>query len=284
MQSRRFGRTNHVSTLAIFGGVALGKLDQEDADCTMQLVLDSGISHIDIAPSYGAAEERLGPWMGDYRSQFFLGCKTTERTYTGAKAELRQSLVRLQTESFDLYQLHAVKSFEELDSATRKGGALEALVEARSAGLTHYLGITSHGIDAPLILIEALRRFDFDSVLFPINFVLFGNSSYRKNCEDLLNVCQARDVGSMIIKSICKQPWGNRERIYHTWYEPFDELAMVQLAVNFVLSQPVTGLCTAGDYRLLPLLVRACEQFHPMTLHEQETLITMGKKFEPLFN
>lgn len=283
MRTRRFGRTNHMSTLAIFGAVALGKIDQPEADRAMQKVLDAGITHIDIAPSYGNAEERIGPWLKIYRERFFLGCKTTERTKTGAANELRQSLVRLQTDHFDLYQLHAVKTMDELDQATQKGGALDAVLAAREEGLTRFIGITTHGIDAPLILIEALRRFDFDSVLFPINFVQYANPTYRHNCQQLLELCQARDVGTMIIKSICQRPWGERERTYHTWYEPFTEPAMIQKAVNFVLSQPVTGLCTVGDYRLFPLVFEACEKFSPLTLSQQEDLIQTASAYEPLF-
>lgn len=283
MQTRRFGRTNHMSTLAIFGGVALGKLDQAEADRAMQKVLDAEITHIDIAPSYGDAEERMGPWMPHYRERFFLGCKTTERTKDGAAFEMERSLQRLQTDRFDLYQLHAVKSIEELDLAMAKNGALEAVIEARDSGITRYIGITTHGIDAPLVLMEALRRFDFDSVLFPINFVQYANPIYRQNCEKLLALCQSKDVGIMVIKSICKRPWGERERTYHPWYEPFDDQEMIQKAVNFVLSQPITGICTAGDYRLFPLVFKACEKFLPMTTRQQEELIQTAGHFEPLF-
>lgn len=283
MQTRRFGRTNHFSTIAIFGGVALGKVDQAQADLSFQQVLDAGINHIDIAPSYADAEIRLGPWMPAYRNRFFLGCKTTERSRESADAELRRSLKRLQTDHFDLYQLHAVKTMEELDLATMKGGALEAVIQARAEGLTRFIGITTHGFQAPLILQEALRRFDFDTVLFPINFVQYAIPEYRRNCEETLQLCQQKDVGTMIIKSICKAPWGERERQFHCWYEPFSEPEMIQKAVNFALSQPVTGLCTVGDYRLFPLVLDACERFHPLSIAEQETLIQSASAYEPLF-
>jgi len=283
MRTRRFGRTNHMSTLAIFGAVSLGKIDQAEADRAMQKVLDADITHIDIAPSYGNAEERIGPWMALYRDRFFLGCKTTERSKDAAAAEMQRSLQLIQTDHFDLYQLHAVRSIQELDQATAKGGALEAVIAAREEGLTRFIGITTHGIDAPLVLMEALRRFDFDTVLFPINFVQYANPVYRRNCEELLRICQAKDVGTMIIKSICKRPWGDRERTYHPWYEPFDEPSMIQKAVNFVLSQPVTGICTVGDFRLFPLVFEACEKFAPMSLAQQDELIQTASAYEPLF-
>ena len=171
METRRFGRTGHMSTVAIFGAAAFMQISQDDADKVMELVIEAGINHIDVAPSYGQAEVRIGPWMPRERERFFLGCKTMERTQEGAWNEMQASLKRLQTESFDLYQFHAVTTMEELDAITRKGGALEAFVEARRQGLTKYIGITGHGVDAPKINLEAIRRFDFDTVLFPLKFV-----------------------------------------------------------------------------------------------------------------
>jgi len=206
-----------------------------------------------------------------------------ERTKEGAAAELRRSLERLRVDSFDLYQMHAVKTMEELDLVTRPGGPLEAAIDARSEGLTRFIGITSHGVDSPVVLLEALRRFDFDSVLFPLNFVQYANLIYRKNAEELLKECRARDVGVMVIKSICKRPWGERPRAYHTWYEPFAEAELIQRAVNFALSQDVTGLCTAGDIRLLPLVLEACEKFTPMNQEEQAALVAAADQYEPLF-
>ena len=284
METRRFGRSGHMSTVAIFGAAALSQVTQAEADAAMEQVIAAGVNHIDVAPSYGIAEERLGPWMPRERDRFFLGCKTMERTKAGAAAEMRRSLERLQVESFDLYQIHAITSFEELDSVTRPGGALEAIVEACQAGLTRFIGITGHGVQSPAIFLEALRRFDFDSVLFPINFVQYANPVFRQNAEELLRQCSARDVGTMIIKSITSRPWGERTKTYNTWYLPFDDLEHIQQAVNFVLSQPVTGLCTAGDIRLLPLVLQACENFTPMAVAEQEALIASASEYEPLFS
>ncbi len=159
---------------------------------------------------------------------------------------------------------------EELDSVTMTGGALEAFVEARQRGLIKYIGITGHGVDAPRIYLEALRRFDFDSVLFPLNFVQFVNPEYRKYTEELISVCKARDVGTMVIKSITKGPWGEKQHTATTWYEPFDQMDEIQRAVNFALSFDVTGLCTAGDTRILPLVLKACENFKPMSDVERE--------------
>ena len=283
METRRFGRTGHMSTVAIFGAAALWEVDQAEADAAMERAIAAGVNHIDVAPSYGIAEERVGPWLARERDRFFVGCKTMERSKDGAARELRQSLGRLQIDHFDLYQLHAITSLKELDEATRRGGALEAAIEARDAGLTRYIGITGHGVDSPAVFIEALRRFDFDSVLFPLNFVQYANPTYRRHSEELLRQCRAKDVGTMIIKSIAKGLWGEQIKTHTTWYQPFTDAEHIQQAVNFALSQDVTGLCTAGDTRLLPLVLRACDRYAAMSESEQEALIATAEAYEPLF-
>jgi len=273
-----------MSTVAIFGSAAFWGITQAEADAAMEQVISAGVNHIDVAPSYGQAEERLGPWLARERDRFFLGCKTMERTRESAAAELRRSLERLQVDAFDLYQIHAVTSIGELDQATGPGGALEAILDAREEGLTRFVGITGHGVDAPAVFLEALRRFDFDSVLFPLNFVEYANPVYRRNADELLRQCRARDVGVMVIKAIAKQPWGDRPKRYNTWYEPFDDAAHIQQAVNFALSQDVTGLCTVGDVTLLPLSLEACERFTPLSAAQQETLIATADQYETIFD
>lgn len=283
MQKRRFGRTGHMSTIAILGGAAFGRTTQAQTDHMMELVMASGINHIDVAPSYGHAEDRLRPWITPNREHFFLGCKTTERAKSDAGDELKRSLERLGVDSFDLYQIHAVTTFEELDEATRSGGVLEAIIEARESGLTRFIGITGHGVDSPGIFLEALRRFDFDSILFPINFIQYANPVYRKECEEVINLCRRNDVGTMIIKSIARGPWGNLPKTHTTWYRPFTERDQIQKCVNFALSQDITGICTAGDLQVLPMILETCQDFTPMSDTEQQALIASSDQFQPLF-
>jgi aryl-alcohol dehydrogenase-like predicted oxidoreductase len=249
----------------------------------MELVISSGINHIDVAPSYGQAEIRLGPWMQTERERFFLGCKTMERTKKGAHDELRRSLDLLRTTSFDLYQFHDVGSMANLDLITGKGGALEAVLKARDEGLIKYIGITGHGLGIPDVHLEALRRFDFDSVLFPINFVLYANPDYRKSAEELLAQCAKRNVGIMAIKSIARGPWGEGQKTNATWYRPFTEKSWIRNCIDFVLSQPVTGICTAGDVSLLPDILDACNKFKEVSFQEQRELLSQAEDFEPLF-
>lgn len=283
METRPFGRTGHLSTVAIFGAAALSKVTQKQADQAMQLVLDAGINHIDVAPSYGNAERRLGPWLERERHRFFLGCKTLERSREGAARELRQSLERLRVPDFDLYQIHAVTSMADLDAVLGRDGALEALIEARDEGLIRYIGITGHGSESPRVFYEALQRFDFDSVLFPVGFVQYRKPDYRRRADRLLDYCREHNVGTMGIKAVSRAPWGERARIYDTWYEPFADREIIQQAVNFALSQGITGLCTAGDVGLLSLMLEACEQYRPMAPEEQAQLLEEDGLYEPLF-
>jgi aryl-alcohol dehydrogenase-like predicted oxidoreductase len=283
MEKRRFGRTDHLSTVAIFGTAAFYEISQSHADEVMEYVLSTEINHIDIAPGYGQAEERMGPWLAKERDRFFLGCKTQERTKNSAAKELRHSLAILQVDRFDLFQLHAVTNMDELDQVTAKDGALQAILEAKEEGLTKHIGITGHGFEAPKVFLEALDRFDFDTVLFPVNFILYANQEYRESASALLDKCNESDVGTMIIKSIARGPWGERNKTHTTWYRPFTDKDWIQKSINFALSQPVTGICTAADVNLLPLVVDVCENFSPLDANDQQALIARADEFDQLF-
>jgi hypothetical protein len=110
-----------------------------------------------------------------------------------------------------------------------------------------------------------------------------GNPEFRRNAEELIATCKSRDVGTLIIKSVTKAPWGERQHTATTWYEPFDKSDEIQRAVNFVLSHEISGLCTAGDIHILPLVIKACENFSRFSKEEMEEMIESGKKYEPLF-
>lgn len=283
MQKRKFGKTGHMSTVAIYGTAAIGKSSQAEADQAMEDTLAHGVNHIDVAPSYGDAELRLAPWMKTHRDQFFLGCKTTERSRDGAWAEMERSFERMGTDHFDLYQLHAVTTMEKLDMVFARGGAMEAFLQARDEGLTDFIGITGHGTEIPKVLLEALRRFDFDTVLFPLNPILLGIPDYRDPVLELLEVCVEKDVGVMIIKYMTKGPWGDKPRTHAPWYEPFTSQEDIQKAVNFALSHPVTGLCSVSDTTLLPLMLDACENFEEMSEPVRSDLIAEWADLEPIF-
>ena len=283
MERRRLGRTGHLSSVVAFGTAGIGRVDQDVADRAIQAALDAGVNHVDVAPSYGDAELRLRPWMPRIRDRVFLGCKTRQRTRAEAKAELQRSLERLGTDRLDLYQLHAVSKPADLDACTEPGGALEALVEARDAGLVRWLGITGHTHDAPRTHLEALRRFDFDTVMFPLNFVLWSDPQYRRDAEALLEACRARDVGVHVIKAVAKDPWGDRPKTHATWYEPFTDPATIDRAVAFVLSRPVTTLCSVGDVGVLPLVLAAAGRYRPLEAAAEEALLQTADRYHTPF-
>jgi aryl-alcohol dehydrogenase-like predicted oxidoreductase len=283
MDKRRLGRTGHMSSVVTFGAAGIGRVQQDVADRAIALALAHGVNHIDVAPRYGDAELRLKPWIPKIRKDVFLGCKTIERTREATKAELHRSLERLGTDRLDLYQLHSVGKLGDLDACTAKGGALEALVEAREEGLVRWLGITGHTHDAPRTHLEALRRFDFDTVMFPLNFVLWAIPEYRQSAETLLAACANRDVGVHIIKTVAKDPWGGRAKTHTTWYEPFTEEAIIDRAVAFVLSRPMTTLCSVGDVAVLPKVLAAAERFRPLNPAEEEELAATAAQYHSPF-
>ncbi len=258
METRRLGRLGHESTVLIYGAASLAEVSQEVADQSIQEALDAGFNHFDTAASYGESELRLGPWMPRIRDQIFLATKTGEREREAAWASINNSLERLQTDRLDLIQLHAVGDLDELDKATGTGGALEAAIQARDEGMVSAIGITGHGHEAPATHREALKRFPFDTVLTPLNYILGRDDAYRTAWEELAAETQRVDAGLMIIKSISRRNWTEDDHRYTTWYEPFDEQEKVTAAVAWVLNHPqVTGIATAGEVRLLNMLVAA---------------------------
>ncbi len=274
MLQRRLGRTNHMSSVVIMGTAAFWQIDQEGANATLDLALEHGINHIDVAPQYGDAQVVTGPWLESRRDKFFVGCKTQERERDAARADLENSLRLLRTDWFDLYQFHAVTTMDELKAITKPGGAAETFFKARDEGLARFLGITTHGMYAPSIAVEAIERMDLDTVMFPLNPRLYADAQYRADSERLLALCQERDVGVQIIKSVAKGPWAGREKTYGPWYEPYADAQGIAASVRFVLSQPgVTAIVSAADVGLLPLIIEAAQGFEPMDAAEQEALI-----------
>jgi len=285
VQQRRLGRLGHRSSVLIYGAAALAEVDQDTADASVQLALDSGINHFDVAASYGEAELRLGPWMGRIRDRVFLATKTGLRDRDQAWAQINQSLERLQTDHLDLIQVHAVGDLAELDLVTGPGGSLEAVVRARDEGLAAAIGITGHGHQAPATHLEALARFPFDTVLSPLNYVLGQDPVYLADYQALVAEVQARDVGLMIIKAASRRNWPEPvEHAYTTWYEPFDDQERIGAAVAWVLSHPeVTGIATPGDVRLLPLVIEAERRLADSSRAEMESVLAHAPDYSSPF-
>ncbi|MEV6412202.1 aldo/keto reductase [Kribbella sp. NPDC051718] len=260
METRRLGRLEHQSSVLIYGAASLGGVDQDRADASIQEALDAGINHFDVAADYGDAELRLGPRMGEIRDRIFLATKTGRRTYDEAWAEINRSLERLQTDRVDLIQMHAVCDLENLDLVTGKGGSLEAAIRAKEEGMVSAIGITGHTAEAPSVHLEGLRRFDFDSVLTPLNYKLSTDSKYADDYAALVEAVKASDAALMTIKMIARRNWQDgEEKAYDTWYRPFDEQRYVTAATAWLLNghPEITGLATAGETRLLRQMIQA---------------------------
>ena len=255
-----FGRTGHQSTRVVFGGASLAQVDQRTADQTLDVLLEYGVNHLDVASEYGDAEVRIRPWLQREPGRFFLATKGDQRTAAGAREELHRSLDRMGVDHVDLWQLHALADPIEWDVALSPGGALEAALEARDQGLIRYLGVTGHGSQIAATHRRSLERFDFDSVLLPYNYVTMQNTYYAENFNALYDTCQERRVAVQTIKSIALRPWAGREHTTATWYEPLQNQDDIDLAVWWALGRPGTFLCSVGDVDLLPKVLDAASR------------------------
>ena len=279
-----FGRTGHESTRTIFGAAALGQLSQAEADPTLELLLEHGVNHIDVAASYGDAELRLAPWLARNPGRFFLATKTGEREYKGAREEIRRSLERLGVDHVDLIQLHNLVDVIEWEFALREGGALQAAVEARDEGLVRFIGVTGHGLTVARMHTRSLERFPFDSVLAPYNYVQMRDPVYAADFEALAAVCVERGVALQTIKSIALAPWHGREQTASTWYEPLREATDIDLAVHWALGRPEVFLNTVGDVTLLPKVLDAASRFASQPPDEAMDDLVARSRLVPLFS
>lgn len=281
METRTLGRTGHASSVAILGGAAFWDTTPERAARVARAAIESGVNHIDVAPQYGKAQELLGPTVGDERHRLFVGCKTLRKDPDGVRAQLEESLELLRCDSFDLYQLHAVTDLAELDSRAR---AAEALLRAREEGLCRYIGITGHNLTAPEAHLEAIRRYDFDTVMFPVNPRLWADPDYRRSAEALIEEATVRDLGIMAIKAGAARPWGEREHTAGTWYEPYATSRELSRNIRFVLSVPgVHAFCTPGDLDLLPEVLDAASRYEPMHGDERDSAMSEVSSEEHIF-
>jgi aryl-alcohol dehydrogenase-like predicted oxidoreductase len=282
METRRLGKTGHMSSVLIFGSFALYRVSQKVADAALETALENGINHIDVSPVYGQAEARIGSWLGRNGKKFFLACKTHERQKNGAWESLKQSLKTLKVDHFDLFQLHGVDNTDVLNTVLGPGGALEAILEAREQGLVRYIGITGHN---PPLQNEALKRFDFDTVMFPLNRVHAAHPTDWNDFRPLLKAARPKDVGVMAIKSVAKRAWENRRRKshpYNTWYEPFDEAAEIDKSLWYTLSQDITGAALPGELSLWPMIIDAARRFRPLSREEQADFVSQAARYQPL--
>ena len=259
MQKRQLGNTGEQLSVIGFGGIVLGDVEPDAASRIVARAVDRGINYFDVAPSYGNAQERLGPALEPHRDQVFLACKTTERLADKAKDQLHQALAQLRTDHLDLYQFHGVSSLEDVDKITGPGGALETFLAARDQGLIRYIGFSAHLEEAALRLLDA---FPFDSMLLPINGACW--------------------TGVLALKSLAKRPLreGEAKRWPKCWYVPVDTLPEAREALAFTLGQPVTAALCPGHEELLWLACDALETLGQTKVDPEARTLAEG---EPIF-
>ncbi len=275
---RRLGKTGvEVSAIAMGGIVVMG-LSQKDADAIVRWAYDNGVTYFDVAPTYGDAEERLGPALKGLRDKVFLACKTEKRDKQGATEALHQSLRRLQTDHFDLYQLHALRTREEVEQVFAPNGAMEAFLEAKEKGLVRYLGFSAHSEEAALM---ALERYPFDTVMLPVNFASLLKAKFG---QKVLEKAKERGAAVIAIKAMAKTYWSGERKVPKCWYEPITEREQALLALRFTLSQePVCTAVPPGDEGLFQLAVELGKQWRPITHEELTTLTTLAAHLTPVF-
>ena len=282
MERRTLGRTGQELSIVGLGGVVFVGLTQSQSDKIVAEAVSRGVNYFDVAPSYGNEQEtetRLGPALKPYRDKAFLACKTGQRTKAGAAAELHRSLRHLQTDHVDLYQLHAITTVEEVETAFGPDGAMETFVEAQQAGLVRHIGFSAHSVEAALL---AMEKFDFASALFPINFVTYYQGDFG---PQIIARAQEKGVARLALKSMARTNWAEgAERPYpHCWYQPLSDAHMAELALRFTLSLPVTAAVPPGDPRLFRLAMDLAENFRPIAPEEITELRAYAQPLQPIF-
>jgi aryl-alcohol dehydrogenase-like predicted oxidoreductase len=267
-----------------FGGIVIVGLEQSEADRMVAASFDRGVNYFDVAPSYwdGEAEIKLGNALTPYRDKVFLACKTTQRDAQGARRELEQSLKRLRTGHFDLYQFHGVATLKDVEQILGPGGAAETFLKAREQGKARYLGCSAHSVEAALAM---LNRFKLDSILFPINFVCFAQGKFG---PQVIRNAKDKGVARLALKALAYTPWPkgtNRKTGPYPkcWYQPVDDRKLALEALRFTLSEDITAAIPPGDEKMYQMALELAAQFKPLTPKERKQLLASTAGVEPLF-
>ncbi len=252
LDRRPLGSTGETLSVVGFGGILVNGETATEADRLVGLGVQRGVNYFDVAPSYGDAEEKLGPALKPHRKSAFLACKTTERGREGAAYELRQSLKRLKTDHVDLYQLHGLTSREEAEKCLAPNGALSAVVAARQAGLVRFIGFSSHSEEAAL---AAMAGFDFDTMMIPLNVYAWHLGGFGR---DALAEARKRRMGILALKALARRSVreGEQKPWKKCWYVPVETYEEARTAMRFTLSLPVTAAVSPGHEQLF---IWACD-------------------------
>ncbi len=282
LPKRPYGNTGVKLSVIGFGGIVVMDAEPDAASKVVADAVERGVNYFDVAPSYGNAEEKLGPALQPYRKDVFLACKTGERSKEGATAEFKQSLKNLRTDYFDLYQLHGIVDVKgDVDVAFAKGGVMEMAIEAKKQGQIRHLGFSAHTHVAAL---AAMDRYDFDSVLFPINFATFYKNKFG---PEVIARAKEKGLAILALKSMARQKWPDddplKEKYPKCWYQPLTDPDDVRLALSFTLAQSTTALLPPGEEELFRLTLDVMANYQPLTDAETEKLIAMASQLDPIF-
>ncbi|MFP5277860.1 MAG: aldo/keto reductase [Acidobacteriota bacterium] len=279
---RKLGKTGEELSILGLGGIVITNSTQAVANNTVAQAHAAGINYVDVAPSYGDAQQLLGPALKPYRDKFFLACKTGKRDKAEAAEALDNSLKLLETDHVDLYQHHAVTTVEDVKRIMGPGGAQEAFEAGRKAGKIRYLGFSAHSEEAALALLD---HFDFDTVLFPINFVLTSQKNFGPR---VIARVHEKGAGMLAIKAMAKSKWpAGMDKAQKPnpkeWYEPCSLPEQAALALRWTLSQRITAAIPPGDERYFPLAMYVAQNFQPITPEEEKHLIASAADASPIF-
>jgi len=281
IEKRSLGKTGVMLSMIGFGGIIVKDATPEDAASIVKFAIDAGINHFDVAPSYGDAEIKLGPALEPYRKGVFLSCKTTKRTKDDARKELEQSLKNLRTDHFDLYQLHAVTTLDEVKTIFAPGGALETFKEAQKEGKIKYIGFSAHSVEAAMAL---MNGFDFDSIMFPFNFATWNVGNFG---PQVLELARQKQMGIIALKAMAKGPWPkdapDKAKYPKCWYEPLTTTDDIKMGLRFTLSHPVTAALTPGDTGLFKIALNMKNSIKPLKVKEILAIKEKGLAGNPLF-
>jgi aryl-alcohol dehydrogenase-like predicted oxidoreductase len=278
---RTLGKTGERLSMIGFGGIVVMDEQPNAAANIVAEAVDRGINYFDVAPSYGNAQERLGPALEPYRKNSFLACKTEGRKKDDSRAQLEQSLKFLKTDHLDLYQFHALTKMAELDTVLGPGGAMETMEAAKKEGKIRYIGFSVHSVETAL---AAMDRYNFDTVLFPLNWLLVSQANFGMQ---ILKKAQEKHMGILCLKSMAKTVWPANQKKDHPqpkcWYQPASFPDEASLGLRWTLGHPITAAIPPGDEKYFRLAMDVAQNYKPLESHEEQALLSGGHGKEPIF-
>jgi predicted aldo/keto reductase-like oxidoreductase len=278
---RTLGKTGEQLSIIGFGGIVVMNETTGESSNIVAEAFDRGINYFDVAPSYGDAQERLGPALQPYRKNCFLACKTEGRSKDDARAQLEESLRLLKTDHVDLYQFHALTKMAELDKVLGPGGAMETMEAAKREGKIRYIGFSAHSAETA---VAAMERYNFDTILFPVNWVLFTQAGFG---PQILKKAREKQMGILALKSMAKTVWPVEQKQHHPmpkcWYQPASFPDQASLSLRWTLGHPITAAIPPGDEKYFRLAMDVAQNYKPLAAQEEQALLAGGRGVEPIF-